>query len=373
MRNAGYGWLAVAIALVLRDRGYSAEAIGALLTLALAAGAVYAALSGRLVRNLDRRATLVIASLVMAVSGVLLATQTGIVPTAIAMLLGTIGAGTQEVGPFTSLEQTLIADCGGSKAGTYFGYYNIAGALAIALGAAIPAMAPAAAALWGYAIIAVALACVYATLPAVAAPAHAANQAAFTHVPRAVERLAALFALDAFGGGMIVQSFMVYWFAVRFNAGAAELGVLFFAANLLAACSLIAAAPLAARIGPVRTMVFTHLPSNVLLGVIPLLGDYYVAAGVLLVRFALSQIDVPVRQALVMAIVPPQERPRAAGVTNAVRPAAAALGPVIAGFAMSGSSIGLPFYLAGGIKIAYDLIIMAQFHDLDAKLMRANR
>jgi MFS family permease len=360
--------MAVALGLILRDRGYSAQAIGLLLTLALGAGAVYAASTGELVRRFDRRTTLVAAALVMALSGVLLALEPGIVPTIVALLLGTVGAGTQEVGPFASLEQTLIADAGGQRAPSFFGHYNLIGAFAIAVGASIPSAVVPSFAPWGYAAIGALLAFLYASLPQIAPP-KTTKAPISAHVSGAVERLAALFALDAFGGGIIVQSFMVYWLAVRFDASARTLGALFFAVNVVAALSLLSAAPLARRIGPIRAMVYTHLPSNLLLIAIPLVPKFEIAAAVLLLRFALSQIDVPVRQAMVMAIVAPEDRPRAAALTNAVRPAAAAFGPLLAGVTMAGASIGLPFYLAGGIKIVYDLATLAQFHHLDAELL----
>ncbi len=368
LRNAGYGWLTVALALLLEQRGYTSQLVGALFTIGLIAGAGYAASTPRWVRRFDRRTTLVVASLLMAASGSLLWFPRGYAPTLAAMLLGTVGLGTQEVGPFSSLEQTLIADAAGSKAATVFGYYNLVGSFAIAIGAAMPAVLPADAAPLGYAAIALVLAGLYATMPHVPTPPREKAPIA-SHVPRAVERLAVLFAVDAFGGGIIVQSFMAYWFSVRFHAPGTLLGELFFAANTIAAISLLFAAPLARRIGPVRTMVFTHLPSNVLLAVIPLVPSFEWAATILVARFALSQMDVPVRQAMVMSIVSPEERPRAAGLTNAIRPAAAALGPAVAGVTMATASIGLPFYLAGGIKIAYDLTVFGQFHELDAKLL----
>ena len=210
-------------------------------------------------------------------------------------------------------------------------------------------------------------------MPHVPTPPPRAEAPIAAHVPRAVERLAIFFAVDAFGGGIIVQSFMAYWFTVRFHVDGQLLGILFFVANTVAAVSLLFAAPLARRIGPVRTMVFTHLPSNVLLGLIPLIPNFEWAAALLIARFALSQMDVPVRQAMVMSIVSPEERPRAAGLTNAIRPAAAAFGPALAGVTMASPWIGLPFYLASVIKAAYDLAIFAQFHTLDAKLLDANR
>ena len=325
LRNVAYGWLTVAFALILEARGYSAQTIGLILTLALGAGAVYVASTGRWVRRFDRRITLIVAALLMAVSGALIAAGSDGL-TFVAVLLGTIGAGTQEVGPFSSLEQTLIADVAGTRAPAYFGHYNLIGAIAIALGAAIPTAIVPVAAPFGYSAIALLMALLYALMPHVPVPEPSLEKPLAAHVPRAVERLAFLFAVDAFGGGIIVQSFMVYWFAIRFHADAQVLGMLFFAVNIVAAVSLLFAAPLARRIGPVRTMVYTHLPSNLLLIAIPLMPTFEIAGAVLLVRFALSQIDVPVRQALVMAIVPPAERAHAAGLLHS-RAARKPIGP----------------------------------------------
>jgi hypothetical protein len=176
-----------------------------------------------------------------------------------------------------------------------------------------------------------------------------------------VERLAALFALDAFAGGFIVQAFIAYWFALRFGVGPQTIGPLLFAANLLAAGSYLLAARVAARIGLLNTMVFTHLPSNVLLCVLPFMPSLPLAAAVLLVRSALSQMDVPTRQAYTFSLVPPHDRARAAGVTAAVRPAAASVAPFLTGIAFQLAAAGLPFMLAGAIKIVYDLSLLATF------------
>ncbi|MGH7684616.1 MAG: MFS transporter, partial [Vulcanimicrobiaceae bacterium] len=294
LRNVGYGWLTVALALLLERRGYTSQLVGALFTIGLIAGAAYAASTSRWVRRFDRRTTLVIASLLMALSGVCLWFPHGYVPTLVAMLLGTVGLGTQEVGPFTSLEQTLIADASGSKAGSVFGYYNVIGLFAVAGGAAIPIVAPAETAPLGYAAIALLQAALYMTMPHVPTPAPRAEAPIAAHVPRAVERLTAFFAVDAFGGGIIVQTFLAYWFTVRFHPSAEVLGALFFVANTVAAASLLFAAPLARRVGPVHAMVYTHLPSNIILGFIPLIPSFEWAAALLIFRFTFSQMDTPV-------------------------------------------------------------------------------
>jgi predicted MFS family arabinose efflux permease len=176
-----------------------------------------------------------------------------------------------------------------------------------------------------------------------------------------VERLASLFALDAFGGGFVVQAFVAYWFTLRFGVGPEIVGPLLFGANLLAAASYLLADRVAARIGLLNTMVFTHLPSNMLLCLVPFMPTFPLAAAILLARYALSQMDVPTRQAYTLTLVPAYERARAAGVTAAVRPAAASVAPVLTGVAFQLAALGVPFVLAGGIKIAYDLTLLVTF------------
>jgi MFS family permease len=177
-----------------------------------------------------------------------------------------------------------------------------------------------------------------------------------------VLRLSALFALDAFGGGFILQSIIAYWFHVQFQIDPAVLGSIFFMANLLAAASALAAAALARRFGLINTMVFTHLPSNVLLLLVPLMPTFEWAVGVLLVRFAISQMDVPTRQSYTLAVVRPDERSAAAGVTTVARSIGAALSPTLAGYLLADSRLmSFPFCIAGGIKIVYDLWLYRAF------------
>ena len=177
-----------------------------------------------------------------------------------------------------------------------------------------------------------------------------------------VLRLAALFALDAFAGGFVIQSFVAFWFQERFAVDPAALGALLFGANLLAGLSALAAGPLAARFGLIRTMVFTHLPSNVLLMLVPFMPTLPLAAGVLLVRFSISQMDVPTRQSYTRAIVEPDERSAAAGVTGIARSLGVAASPLIAGpLFISAAVTGSPFVIAGGLKILYDVLLYRRF------------
>ncbi len=177
-----------------------------------------------------------------------------------------------------------------------------------------------------------------------------------------VLKLSALFALDAFGGGFVAQSFAAYWFHLRFGIDPATLGPIFFAANVLAGLSALLASRMAARFGLIRTMVWTHLPSNVLLILVPLMPTLPLAVAVLLVRFSISQMDVPTRQSYVMAVVPPEERAAAGGVTGVARTLGAAISPLFVGLMFATpATISVPFFIAGTLKIAYDLLLYRQF------------
>ena len=188
--------------------------------------------------------------------------------------------------------------------------------------------------------------------------------------------MSVLFAMDAFGGGFIVQSVLAYWFKVRFDVDLATLGGIFFGANVLAGISALLAARLASRIGLINTMVFTHLPSNVLLMLVPLMPNFPLALTLLLIRYSISQMDVPTRQSYVMAVVAPEERSAAAGVTAMARSLGAALSPWMATRFLDSDNLllaGMPFFLAGGIKVLYDLLLYREFVTLKTPEESAHR
>ena len=177
-----------------------------------------------------------------------------------------------------------------------------------------------------------------------------------------VLRLSGLFALDSFAGGFVVQSFAAYWFYLRFGVNPATLGAIFFWANVLAGISALLASRLAARFGLVRTMVFTHLPSNILLILVPLMPSLPLATLVLLARFSISQMDVPTRQSYIMAVVGPEERSAAGGITGVARTIGAALAPVFAGFLYARPALmSVPFFIAGALKVLYDVLLYRGF------------
>jgi MFS family permease len=177
-----------------------------------------------------------------------------------------------------------------------------------------------------------------------------------------VVKLSGLFALDSFGGGFVVQSFAAYWFYLRFGVNPGTLGAIFFWANIFAGISALLASRLASRFGLIKTMVATHLPSNVLLVLVPLMPNLRLAIMVLLLRFSISQMDVPTRQSYIMAVVSPEERSAAAGITGVARTIGAAISPLFVGFMFARPSlINLPFFIAGTLKITYDLLLYKEF------------
>src|SRR5213078_1903898 len=167
---------------------------------------------------------------------------------------------------------------------------------------------------------------------------------------------------DAFAGGFVIQSFAAYWFYLRFDVNPATLGMIFFGANVLAGMSALLASRLAARFGLVRTIVFTHLPSNLLLILVPLMPTLPLAILVLFARFSISQMDVPTRQSYTMAVVAPEERSAAAGITGVARTTGAAIAPVFAGWMFARPSlVSLPFFIAGTLKVLYDVLLYRAF------------
>jgi predicted MFS family arabinose efflux permease len=362
VRAFGFGLMSVAFALYLGGRGFTPFAIGATLTFALLSGAVFLAASASIVRVMGRRNALLCAAAAMCAAGVLLGLPGNSFPIIVACLLGTLSAGAQEVGPFAAIEQHAVADAVTAQTSAHsFAIYNLAGAFALALGALAAAVIPIGATPLSYAACGLALFVVYLALPH---DLQAEVQDTRAQRPRqfgAAERLALLFGVDALAGGFVVQSFLAYWLHVRFGADEHILGLVLFGANTLSALSYLVAARLSQAIGLLRTMVFTHLPSNILLCIVPLMPSFESASAVLLARFALSQMDVPTRQAFTMEAVGPEDRAYAAALTNAVRPAAAAIAPVFSGLAMQAAYLALPFFVAGGLKIAYDIAIFRAF------------
>jgi MFS family permease len=386
VRLFAYGFLSVILVLYLAEVGLGEEQIGLLLTMTLIGDtAVSLGITTRADR-IGRKRMLVAGAALMVFGGVVFAVSGSFVPLLLAATVGVISPSGNEVGPFLPIEQAALAQTVAAQQRTRaLAWYQLAGSFATAAGSlacgvlvqllqghgARP-LESFRVVLFAYAGAGLLLAVLFLRLsPAseAAAPAPApgevpARRGLFgLHQSRGVVlRLSALFALDAFAGGFVLQSFVAFWFHVRFGADPATLGSIFFGANLLAGLSALAAAALARRVGLLNTMVFTHVPSNLLLVLVPLMPTLPLASAVLLLRFAISQMDVPARQSYTAAVVSPDERSAAAGVTGVARTAGAALAPALAGPLLSSPALaGTPFVVAGLLKLLYDGLLYRLF------------
>jgi MFS family permease len=377
LRLFAYGFVAVVLVLYLSAIGLTDHRIGVLLSLTLVGDVVVSLYLTTRADVFGRRRTLIAGALLMIGAGVVFVVSGNFLVLVLAATLGVISPSGNEVGPFLAVEQVALAQTAKADARTaLFAWYNLAGSFATALGSLAGGFVTGAllkrgftatesyrTPIAGYAAFGIALAVVFMNVsPAVeGAPAPRRGRSLF-HIDRGraiVARLSALFAVDSFAGGLVVQSIVAYWFFRRWGVRPDLLGTIFFGANIFAGISALAAARIARRFGLLNTMVFTHLPSNVLLILVPLMPTLSLAVTVLLLRFSISQMDVPTRQAFVLAVVDPAERTAAAGITGVARTTGAALAPVIAmPLIASASHASLPFIAAGVLKIAYDVVLL---------------
>lgn len=387
-RLFAYGFASVVLVLHLSAQGLSEVQIGTLLSATLLGDTAISLWMTTRADRIGRRRMLLAGALLMIAGGAVFASTSAFVPLLVGAIIGVISPSGNEVGPFLALEQAALSQTLDARDRTRaFAWYSLAGSLATAAGALAGGglsellqrrgLSPAESyrvILVGYAVAGGALAVMFHALtPAVEAPAATAaptsgavRQVLGLHRSRGVVlRLSGLYAIDAFAGGFVVQSFLAYWFHVRFGVEPAALGAIFFGANVLAGISALSAARIARRIGLVNTMVFTHLPSNALLVLVPLMPTLGWAIAVLLLRFSISQMDVPTRQSYTMAVVSPDERSAAAGLTGIARTVGAALAPVAAGPLYASAALsGVPFFVAGGLKALYDLLLWRSFRSL---------
>jgi MFS family permease len=380
VRLFAYGALSVILVVYLTGLGLSAAQVGTLLTLTLAGDTAVSLWLTTRADRLGRRRMLMVGAILMAAAGLAFAATQNFLLLTIAGTIGVISPSGNEVGPFLPIEQAALSQVVSAGERTaVFAWYTLAGSFATALGslaggvlsnglqrADLTAPASYRIVVLAYAALGLLLAAVFSRLSSVvevATPAHTDGAPSGLGRSRSIVlKLSGLFGLDAFAGGFVVQGFAAYWFYLRFGLDPAALGTIFFGANVFAGISALLAARLAARFGLVRTMVFTHLPSNVLLILVPLMPNLPLAVLVLLLRFSISQMDVPTRQSYVMAVVRPDERSAAAGVTGVARTTGAALAPVFAGWMLARPEwTSVPFLLAGALKIVYDVLLYRAF------------
>ena len=378
-RMFSYGFVSVILVLYLAELGFSEARIGLLLTLTLAGDTLVSLWITTHADRMGRRTMLIAGALLMTAAGIPFALSGDFILLLVAATIGVISPSGNEVGPFLAIEQASLSQIlEDDRRTSVFAWYNLAGSFATALGALAGGwtaqllqqggMAPVASyrvLVYAYAAFGLLLAALFALVTgAVEAPLSAvpAGRLGLHRSRRTVVKLSALFSLDAFAGGFVIQGIVAYWFHVRFGVAPGALGSIFFAANILAGLSALYAVRLAKRFGLINTMVFSHVPSNLLLILVPLMPSLTLAVLVLLLRFSISQMDVPTRQSYTMAVVDPDERSAAAGITGIARTTGAAVSPMLAGQCLAVPALaGAPFIIAGGLKLLYDLLLYRSF------------
>ena len=395
LRLFGYGFLSVILALYLGQLGLSEVRIGLLLTLTLLGDTVISLWITTNADRIGRRRMLMAGAVLMILAAVLFAVTRNFYLLLLAATIGVISPSGNEVGPFLSIEQASLTQLVSDRQRTgIFAWYNLVGSFATASGALLggglaqllqglgytPLLSYRVVVL-GYGLVGLIMIGLFRRLSAtIEAPGlevrgiPAGNpgvepvQRRFLGLyrsQRVVFRLAALFSLDSFAGGFVIQSMLVLWFNIRFGVEPVVLGAIFFGANILAGISALSAAWVAGKIGLINTMVFTHLPSNVLLILVPFMPSLTLAIILLLIRSSISQMDVPTRQSYVMAVVAPDERSAASGITNVARTIGVSLSPVFTGIFLSNPVfLGVPFVISGSLKIIYDLALYFNFRSV---------
>jgi MFS family permease len=386
MRLFAYGSLSVVLVFYLIGLGLNASQTGILLTLTLVGDTVISLYLTTRADRIGRRRMLIVGAILMAAAGFAFAWTSNLVLLIIAGTIGVISPSGNEVGPFLSIEQAALSHVVPDRSRTeVFAWYTLAGSVATAMGALFAGMITRVlekttmtpvgmyrVVVILYAVVGVLLAWLFFCLSSAAEVRSPEEASAMPKTiksffglgqsHRVVVKLSSLFALDSFAGGFVVQSFAAYWFYLRFGVNPATLGVIFFWANIFAGISALLAARLATRWGLINTMVVTHLPSNILLILVPLMPSLRLAVLVLLVRFSISQMDVPARQSYIMAVVSKEERSAAGGITGVARTMGAAVSPLFVGFMFARPSwINVPFFIAGTLKVLYDLLLYREF------------
>ena len=380
-----YGFLSVVLALYLVQAGLSDKQIGLLFTLTLAGDAVITLWLTTNADRFGRKRTLLAGALLMIGAGVVFIITKNVVILMAAAIIGVISPSGNEIGPFLSCEQAALTQLiSNERRTTVFAWYNLAGSFATATGAlsggwlaqilqnqGYSALNSYKVVLTGYALGGALLFLLFLFVSkAVEAPLvtgqNLPKRTLGLHRSRnVVLKLSGLFAMDAFAGGLVVQSMVAYWFSIKFNVQPGIIGSIFFGANVLAGFSALMAGRMAKRFGLINTMVFTHVPSNILLILVPLMPNLPLAITMLLLRFSISQMDVPTRQSYTMAVVLPDERAAAAGVTAIARSVGAAISPSITGVLLSVPSlISVPFFFCGGLKLIYDMLLYRSFKQI---------
>jgi MFS family permease len=357
LRAFGDGCVSLLVPIYLLQLGFSALEIGAIVTSTLIGTALVTLWAGMVANRYSVRRLLLAAALLMIATGAGFAMTTAFWPLLLIAFVGTMNPTSGDASIFLPLEQAALAQTAEPRRRTaVFARYSVIGSLAGALGrlAIMQLM------FVGYAVLGLVSLMLYRPLsPAI--EAEATSQKPLGQSKRLVYGLAALFGMDSFGTGFLVQSLLALWLYQRFQLSVTAAAAILFWSGICSAISYLIAVPIAARIGLINTMVFTHLPSNILLALVPFAPNLTIAIALLLARSALSQMDVPTRSSYVMAVVTPEERPAAASITQVPKTFAWAAGSLISGYLLTLSSFGWPLLIGGIVKGAYDILLLVKF------------
>ena len=378
LRAFGDGYVSLLLPLYLLELGYSPLQVGVLATVTLLGSGVLTLAVGLHAYRFHYRAILLAAAALMAATGLGFAFVSDFWPLLAIALVGTLNPSSGDVSVFLPLEHAVLSRVVEDRDRTAtFARYSLVGSLVAAFGSLAAGLPAILSAEWGissrvamqamfmaYAVLGVGTALIYRGLPAELGGTARQAPAPLTRSRSRVYTLAALFSLDAFGGGLVVQSMVALWLYQRHGLTPATTATIFFVTGILSAISFLVAVRIAERIGLVNTMVFTHIPANLCLVAVPFVDSLGIVMALLFIRSALSQMDVPTRSSYVMAIVLPEERPAAASITSVPRSLASAASPVLAGYLLGVSAFGWPLVAAGALKIAYDLMLLAAFRKI---------
>ncbi len=378
-RTFGYGFLSVILFIYLKLIGFDPVLIGILISAILVSGALFTIVGSVFADRIGRKKFLILFAALMALSGLVYALTTNMILLILGTLIGTLSPTGGEIGAFLSLEQAILPQCcSEEKRNSIFAVYGTVGQLAGSAGALISGLPVLFRSSFGlgpaesyrplfmiYTLVALVTAGLYLAMSGrveqANTPKKILGQRLSSQSRGIVTKLSFLFGVDAFAGGFVLQSIISYWFFTRYGVSLDYLSIIFFAAGVLSSFSFIVAGRLADKIGLINTMVFTHLPSNIFLILVPLGPTFGWSLGLFLARQSISQMDVPTRQAYTVSVVREEERTVTAGVTNISRNAAQAVSPSLSGYAMQFVSLSLPFFVGGTLKIVYDLVLFMSF------------
>ncbi len=384
VRTFSYGFLSVILAIYLNLLGFNEILIGVVLTATLANSVIFNLVSSAYADKIGRRKFLILFAVLMVISAVVFFLTNNYVALIIAALIGTINVTGSEVGAFLSLEQAILPKTinDEKKRTSVFSIYNMVGTFAMSGGVLLSGLPHIFSQQFGldqisaikvlflaYAACALGALAIYLALSSkveIKSENLKDYSSSRTITPKSrsvIKKMSSLFAVDSFAGGFVIQSIVSFWFYTKFGADLSTLSYVFTIAGILTAASYLLASKIASKIGLVNTMVYTHIPSNILLILIAFAPSFPIAIGLYFARMSISQMDVPTRQSYLMAVVNENERVAAAGITNTSRNIAQSVGPSLAG-AIMGSFLSAPFIIGGVLKLAYDIGLFLNFRKI---------